>query len=70
MIGYGHPEAASSTVTLNMTDAPAFTPRSLIAAAGGTLSIHLVNRGVYNHTFSLSKVPNVVLSSSLTPAAL
>jgi uncharacterized cupredoxin-like copper-binding protein len=70
MIGYAHPETANSSATVNMTDAPAFTPRSLVAPAGTNLSIHLVNQGDFNHTFTLSKVPNVVLSSSWTPTEL
>lgn len=70
LIGYAHPAAANSTATVNLTDAPAFTPRALSAAPGSNLSVHLVNQGAFNHTFTLSKVPNVVLSSSLTPTEL
>ena len=70
MIGYGHPESGNTTPTVNLTDTPRFTPRSIIATAGATLSVHLVNQGVYNHTFTLSKVPNVVLAGSWTPSEL
>jgi plastocyanin len=37
------------------------------ASAGATLSVHLVNEGSYNHTFTLSKVPNFVLNPAWTP---
>jgi plastocyanin len=70
MVGYAHPETANTSATVNMTDAPAFTPRSVTASSGGTLSVHLVNQGNYNHSFTLSKVPNFVLSSSWSPAQL
>ncbi|MGB6441744.1 MAG: hypothetical protein WBF81_00395, partial [Thermoplasmata archaeon] len=70
MVGYGHPESGNTSAAVNMTDTPAYTPRSLNASAGSTLSVHLVNQGIYNHTFTLSKVPNVVLSTSATPAEL
>ncbi len=53
-----------------MTDQPAFTPRSLTANSSSTLSVHLVNQGVYNHTFTLTTVPNVVLNTSWSPSAL
>jgi uncharacterized cupredoxin-like copper-binding protein len=69
-IGYGHSESANTTQTVNMTDAPAFTPRSMTATAGGALSVHLVNQGNFSHTFTLSKVPNVVLNPTWTPTQL
>jgi len=69
-IGYSHAEKGNTTATLNMTDAPAFSPRSLNGSAGSTLSVHLVNQGAYPHSFTLSKVPNVVLNPSWTPARL
>jgi uncharacterized cupredoxin-like copper-binding protein len=70
MIGIAHSESKNSSATVNLTDAPAFAPRSLNGSSGGTLSVHLVNQGVYNHTFTLSKVPNVVISTTSTPAEL
>ena len=70
MVGHAHPESGNSTALVNMTDAPAFAPRSVTATPGATLSVHLVNQGSYNHTFTVSKVPNVVLNSSWSPAEL
>jgi uncharacterized cupredoxin-like copper-binding protein len=70
MIGVAHPETKNSTTTVNLTDAPAFDPRSVSASAGGTLSVYLVNQGVFDHTFTLSKLPNVALSTTSTPAQL
>jgi uncharacterized cupredoxin-like copper-binding protein len=70
-VGYAHPESGNNTTqTVNMTDAPGYTPSSVDGSAGGTLSVHLVNQGNYSHTFTLSNVPNLVLSPSLTPAQL
>jgi uncharacterized cupredoxin-like copper-binding protein len=69
-IGYAHPASGNSTVAVNMTDAPAFAPRSLNGSAAATLAVHLVNRGAYNHSFTLSKVPNVVLNPTWSPTQL
>jgi uncharacterized cupredoxin-like copper-binding protein len=69
-IGYGHPETGNTSVTVNMTDAPAFVPRSLTATAGAPLSVHLVNQGVYNHSFAVSALPNFVINTSWSPARL
>ncbi len=69
-VGYGHPESANTSVTVNMTDRPAFSPRSLSANPDSTLSVELVNQGNYTHTFTLSNVSRVVLSPSLSPSEL
>jgi uncharacterized cupredoxin-like copper-binding protein len=69
-VGIAHPAPGNSSVTVNMTDAPRFVPRSLVGNASSTVSVHLFNQGRYNHTFTLSKVPNAVLSPSWTPAEL
>jgi uncharacterized cupredoxin-like copper-binding protein len=69
-IGYAHPEAGNATATVNMTDAPAYTPAALTANASATLSVHLVNQGAYNHTFTVSSAPDVVLNTSWSPAEL
>ena len=69
-IGFAHPEKSDAAVTVNMTDTPAFAPRSLNGSAGSLLAVHLFNRGAYVHTFTLSKVPNFVLDPSWTPARL
>lgn len=68
LIGFGHPESGNASRTVNMTDTPAFAPRSLNGSAGATLSVHLVNQGGYNHTFTLSKVPNFALGPTWTPS--
>ncbi|MGI0070921.1 MAG: cupredoxin domain-containing protein [Thermoplasmata archaeon] len=71
LLGYGHPLAVpNSNATVNMTDTPAFTPHALSATPGANLSVRLVNQGDYTHTFTLSKLPNVVLKSTWTPAQL
>jgi uncharacterized cupredoxin-like copper-binding protein len=69
-IGFGHPESGNVSSVVNMTDAPAFTPRSLSANVSSTLAVHLVNQGEYNHTFTVSKVPDVVLNTSWSPSSL
>jgi uncharacterized cupredoxin-like copper-binding protein len=69
-IGVGHPAAGNTSVTVNMTDQPAFTPRSVTGNANATLSVQLVNQGVYNHTFTMVNVPNLVLNASWSPATL
>jgi uncharacterized cupredoxin-like copper-binding protein len=69
-VGYGHTLSGNASVKVNMTDAPAFSPRALNGSAGATLSIHLFNLGAYNHSFTLSKVPNVVLNPTWSPARL
>lgn len=57
-------------VTVNMTDAPGYTPPYLSVPAGDTVNLTLVNQGQYNHTFTLLNPPNVVLNRSLTPTQL
>jgi uncharacterized cupredoxin-like copper-binding protein len=70
MVGYAHPESGNASQAVNLTDQPAFTPRSVTASAGATLSLHLVNRGNFTHTFTVSKVPNIVLNTSWAPSQL
>ncbi len=70
LVGYSHPESGNSTAQLNLTDQPRFEPRSLTANSSATLSVHLSNVGVYNHTFTLSKDPGVVLNTSWSPSQL
>jgi uncharacterized cupredoxin-like copper-binding protein len=69
-IGYSHAESGNTSATVNLTDAPAFVPRSLSANPSSTLSVELVNQGSYNHTFTLSNEAGHVLSPSLSPAEL
>ncbi len=68
-VGYATPEA-NLTVRINMTDAPAFVPAFTNVPEGSNITFDLVNQGSYVHTFTLSKLPNVRLSPSLTPAEL
>ena len=70
MIGYAHPESVDTNATVNLTDAPAFVPNALSANPNSTFSLKLVNQGAFNHTFTLSKVPNVVLNTSWSPSSL
>ena len=70
LVGYAHAESGNRTQTVNLTDTPSYTPRSVSASGGATLSVHLVNQGKYDHSFTLSKVPNFSLSPTWTPAQL
>lgn len=67
-VGVARLAGSNATLASNLTDAPAFQPRYLSAPAGASVSIRLVNVGNYTHSFTLSAKPNVVLSSTLTPA--
>ena len=69
-VGLARALTGSSVVTVNMTDTPRFDPRSLVGTSDSTLSVHLVNQGAYNHTFTVSRVPRFVLNTSWTPAEL
>lgn len=69
-VGYARDASGPSTVTVNLTDAPAFSPRYLTAAAGTSLSVHLVNVGQYGHTFTLAATPDVQLPSNATPTGV
>lgn len=68
--GGGGGAGATVNVTLNTTDAPAFVPNGLSAPAGDRLSLHLVNHGTYDHTFTLATNGSVVLPRTLSPGAL
>jgi len=69
-IGVAHPLAGNENATVNLTDAPSFSPQFLSFPAGTSISLHLVNTGGYAHTFTLSKTPNARLSPSLSPAGV
>lgn len=68
-IGYGHP-ATGLTITINMTDAPGFLPSFANVPEASNATFDLVNQGNFTHTFTLSTVPNLHLSPSLTPNQL
>lgn len=67
LIGYARAAATNSTVAVNLTDAPAFSPQFLHVAAGSTVDLHLTNVGQFNHTFTLAKTPNVRLTPTASP---
>lgn len=69
-VGFGHPAARNSSALVVLTDRPRFVPDALSANASATISIELSNAGAYDHTFTLSKVPNVILNTSWTPTEL
>ena len=71
-VGYAHPIPAAKNVTenltVNLTDRPSFSPQFLTVPAGSYLSLHLVNVGQFDHTFTLCKTAGARLGSGLTPA--
>jgi len=69
-VGFAHTLASSENVTMNLTDRPSFSPQFVTVPAGTSVSIHLVNRGLFDHTFTLAKTPNVRIPSSATPAGI
>jgi uncharacterized cupredoxin-like copper-binding protein len=69
-IGYAHPESGNATAVVNLTDTPRFLPNSLTANESATLSVQLVNPGSFEHTFTLSAIPDFVLNTSWTPTEL
>jgi uncharacterized cupredoxin-like copper-binding protein len=65
-IGLARPLNAT-TLRINMTDTPRFTPAYNTVSAGTNATFHLVNEGAYNHSFTLLKQSGVVLNTSWTP---
>lgn len=57
-------------LTLNATDAPAFSPAYLTAAAGASVHLKVVNTGRYDHTFTLATNGSAVLNPHWTPEQL
>jgi uncharacterized cupredoxin-like copper-binding protein len=68
LVGYARPVASTSVMDVNLTDAPAFSPRFLNVAAGSTVDLRLDNVGQFNHTFTLAGAPNVQLAPTSSPA--
>ena len=68
-VGYAHPLTTTSLV-VNLTDAPAYLPRSVSAPANTSVSIHLQNTGAYAHTFTLTKHSHAALNTSWSPSQL
>ena len=73
-VGVGHPEVTSVSFSVNLTDAPAYSPRHLNAtvSGGASVSVHLDNLGSLAHTFTVvnSTQSGVVLNRSWTPQQL
>jgi len=66
-VGYAHPFANVENVTINLTDRPSFSPQFVNVPAGSSVALHLVNRGLYAHTFTLCRTPGAFLRASLSP---
>jgi uncharacterized cupredoxin-like copper-binding protein len=68
-IGYAAP-AANQTITVNLTDAPAFAPQFPVVPEGTNVTFHLVNVGNYTHSFTLAAVPSFTLDPTWSPQTL
>ena len=69
-VGFAHPLVSGENITVNLTDRPSFSPQFITVPAGTNVTLHLVNQGIFNHTFTLSKTPNARLPPNLTPAGV
>ena len=74
LVGVGRPLSTGANFSVNLTDTPAFEPRSLSATVSGAVavSVHLDNTGGIVHTFTLvnASQTGVVLNRSWTPQNL
>jgi uncharacterized cupredoxin-like copper-binding protein len=68
-VGYARADA-NLTVTINMTDAPAFVPAFPVVPESTNVTFHLVNQGSLTHTFTLSSVASLKLNPAWSPAQL
>lgn len=68
--GPGGGSAGLENLTVNLTDAPAFDPRNLVAVAGEQVDFLLNNTGAFNHSFTISAAAGVILPLNTTPAQL
>jgi len=68
----GNPGGSQGIVNLsvNLTDAPSFSPNALTAKAGTVIDLKLTNTGSYNHTFTVANVSGYVFPATETPAQL
>ncbi|MGA8709901.1 MAG: hypothetical protein ACLP8Y_06445 [Thermoplasmata archaeon] len=66
-VGVAHPVSTAENLTVNLTDHPSFSPQFLAVPAGSLVSLHLVNVGSFDHTFTLAKTPGARLPASLSP---
>jgi uncharacterized cupredoxin-like copper-binding protein len=69
-VGHAHPAAGNVSFTVNLTDAPAYAPRFLLAAPGTNVSVQLVNLGNISHSFTLSSVSHLAFNLSWSPDQL
>jgi uncharacterized cupredoxin-like copper-binding protein len=68
--GPGSGTSGQENITVNLTDAPSFDPRNLMAVAGDEVTFLLNNTGTFNHSFTISAAAGVILAQNTTPAAL
>ena len=75
LVGYAHPSGSAhngttntTTLLVNMTDTPRYSPQYLSAPSNSSVTFDLVNQGAIAHTFTLLDQPGVRLNSSWTPA--
>jgi uncharacterized cupredoxin-like copper-binding protein len=66
-VGVAHPLTSVENITVNLTDRPSFSPPFIAVPAGSLVSLHLVNRGLYVHTFTLCNTSGARLPPTLTP---
>lgn len=72
-VGVAHVTASPGedpTISVNMTDAPAFVPKTIGVSAGATVTFALSNQGNLSHSFTLARQPNVTLDPSWSPQQL
>ena len=65
----GSSPASQENLTVNVTD-NGYQPSSLNVSVNTTLSLHLVNVGTVEHTFTVYATPNEVIPANITPAKL
>ena len=73
LIGHAVRESGAPShqnLTMNLTDRPQFQPQFVSVNVSTNLTIKLQNTGQLSHSFTVSKVPNVVLNQSWSPAQL
>ena len=68
----GNPGGSHGIVNLsvNLTDAPSFSPSALTAKAGTVVDLKLANTGAYNHTFTVANVSGFVFPTTFSPDQL
>ncbi len=65
-VGHAHPSAPVS-LTVNLTDAPSYSPQFLRVPQNSSVAITLTNQGTYTHTFTLVAQSGVLLNASWNP---